>query len=364
MRAILKILQRSLVIEFYKQNAAFFGLMILVLFGFIRGNEHLMIGAFLVTNPSALVFLYFLWVLYVGKVILFLLPTIHKPENRFLESFLLFDNKVKRTAVLSASVVLLMPALIYGGFLIFLATTEQIYLSVISILGSLVMLSMGLSFFIYYQLQKVPHEKQIFQIRFFKRMTIPSQLFFISFILRKEIVLLLLTKIYSCILIIGTSALYNTDNFDLRLMTTGILLASVANVAILHKYIWFQYNPMAFSQNLPLRFPKVVMHQIFSIVVISVPEILVLLRHYPLSMNALDVFGLLLFIIGLNYLMYAWMIRNQVELSNFIVVVFWLVVVTTFFILFSVHSIILGFISLAISMIIVYFRHYQYEHSE
>lgn len=364
MRAVLKILHRSLVIEFYKHNAAFFGLIILVFFGFIRGNEHLIIGAFLVSNPGALFFLYALWLVYSIKVILFLKPEIHKSQNSFLESFLLLSNKVKFTSLYSVSLFILAPVLFYGSFLMFLAISKSHFLTVFSITGFILLLSLGLSAYIHYQLHRLPHEKQVFQLRFFKKITLAPKLFYISFLLRKEVVLFILTKIYTCLLIIGTSALYTTDDFDLRLLATGVLLATVGNVTIMHKYVWFQYQPLAFSLNLPRTYSNIIMSQIMSIIIVSIPEIVVLFRHYPISMNVLNIIGLLLLVIGLNHFMYAWMIRQQVELSNFIVVVFWIVVFTTFFILFSVHPLLIGIFLLAISMIIIYFRHYQYEHTD
>lgn len=363
MKAVIKVMHRSLVIEFYKQNAAFFGLILLVLFGFIRGNEHLVIGAFLINNPEALVFVYVLWLAYTIKVLLFLIPAIRKSENTFLESFVLLTRRIKITSLCSVALALLVPALSYGAFLVFLAIAEQSFLPVLSILGCLLLLALGLSYCIYLLLRRLPHEKQAFQIRLFKKVTLPPQLFFISYLIRKEPILLLLTKIYGSLLVIGTSALYSTDDFDLRLLTTGIMLAAVGNVAIMHKYMWFQYQPMAFTLNLPLDFFTIVIRKIISITLLMFPEMLVLIRHYPMQLNALDFFGLLLFAISLSSFMYAWIIMREVALSKFVVVVFWLVVCLTLIILYAVHPLVLGSILLAISVIFIYIGHYKYEHA-
>lgn len=58
MRPVLNVINRCIVIEFYKQNAAFFGLILLVFFGFIKAQEHIAIGSFLIANPVALFYLY------------------------------------------------------------------------------------------------------------------------------------------------------------------------------------------------------------------------------------------------------------------------------------------------------------------
>ncbi len=357
-------MNRSLVLEFYKQNAAFFGLILLVFFGFIKSSEHVAIGTFLIQNPVALILLYLIWIAYSFKVILFLLPNINKKENQFLDVYLILDDKIKILSATSASVNLLAPILFYAAFLILLSISQHLYWPVLFIVGFSILLILLMTYFLHFRLIGLPHEKKVFQLRFLKNFAIQPILFFPSHLLRNEIVLLLLTKVYGCLLVIGTAALYSTDSFDLRLLTTGILLAAIGNVAIMNKYVWFQYQPMAFSLNLPIPDLQIILIQIFNIFLILIPEFIVLIRHYPLELNILDFLGLILFSVGLNYFMYSWMIIKQIELNEFIVVVFWLVVLNTFLILFSVHPIILGSFLLVISGTIVYFRHHQYEHSE
>lgn len=364
MNAVFKILHRSLVIEFYKQNAAFFGLLLLVFFGFVKSNEHIAIGAFLVGNPEALFFLYILWMAYTVKVLLFQLPVINKPEHQFLESFFLLDRKTKILAVSSTSVLLLIPVLAYAMFLIFLALPEGQLTAIISIILCLFILLLSLALVILYQLNRLPHEKKIFQIRFFSRIALPAYLFFLTYLFRKESVMLILSKVYSCLLIIGTSALYATDTFDLRLLTTGVMLSVVGNVALLHKYVRFHYHSMAFTFNLPFSSFSIIGRHIVVIAILLIPEILTLIRHYPLSPGILDISGVLVFGLSLCFIMFAWMLRRQVALADFMVIVFWLVVVTTFFILFSIHPLILGILILAISVIITYIRHDKFEYAD
>jgi hypothetical protein len=95
-------------------------------------------------------------------------------------------------------------------------------------------------------LNRLPHEKKDISTPPVQKDDLAPEFFFISFLARNEIVLLMLSKIYGVLLIIGSSAMYRTGDFDLRVLSTGVLLAAVGNVAILHKYVWFQYQPMVF----------------------------------------------------------------------------------------------------------------------
>lgn len=364
MRPVLNVINRCIVIEFYKQNAAFFGLILLVFFGFIKAQEHIAIGSFLIANPVALFYLYAIWLLYGTKIILFVLPAINKKENQFLESFFLLPLKLKITTASLAAFALLIPIVGYSTFLILLSIPQGLYLSVISLISSLFIILSVISFLLIRKLNNLPHETSFFQIRFFKKLSLPPFLFFIEHLIRKEIVLLILTKIYVCTLVIGTSLLYQTDNFDLRVLTTGVLFAFFGNVTLVHKYAWFQHHQMAFFRNLPQSFLKLLIRQSITFAILLLPEFIVLFRYYPIEPQFLDLAGILLFGFSIYYLIYSILLINPVELSKLMIPIFWIVILTTFIILFSIHPLILGVLYLFISIVIIYFRHDQFEYSE
>jgi hypothetical protein len=194
MKVVSNIIQRGLVVEFYKQNAAFFGLILLVFFGFIKSSEHIAIGSFLVNNPESLLFVYALWMAYAVKVVLFLLPAINRPENQFLANYFLLNPFTKFTVSWTSVLVLLIPVIMYGVFLMSLSAMQGHVLPIFSIVACLFMLITILALLVNNQLNRLPHEKKIFQLRPFKKITIVPEFFFISFLIRNEIVLLILTK--------------------------------------------------------------------------------------------------------------------------------------------------------------------------
>lgn len=364
MRTLLKVLHRALVIEFYKQNAAFFGFFLLIFFGFIKSSEHLVIGQFLVEYPVALAFASLLWILYLLKVVLFELPEIRRSENQFLAHFLLFPLSARLYTITTLAVSLLAPIIAYGVFLMILAHSGRHFGALFSVVSILAILILVLNAFLGWQLHLLPVEKRIRQFSFLKKSTLPLALFFTNYLLRKQLTLVFLSKAYTCCIIYGTTVLYQTDDYDNRLMATGVLLAIAGNVALVYRYLWFQYNPLHFSLNLPVRFPQIFGIQLFNFVLISIPEMVVLMRYFPNELNAPNFIGMLTFSVGLNYLMYSLMLRLRKDLSEFIVPLFWMVVLTTFGILFSLPSLLLGIIFIVASMTIVYFYHYWYEYSE
>ena len=364
MNAAVKILVRCLAIEFYKQNSALFGLLILIFFGFIKSSEHVAIGSFLVSNPSSLLFLYVIWLGYLSKVLLFIRPTLKKEENQFLEAFALLVNSQKYWSVTVMTLMLMIPITGYSIFLVMLSFIHSFYFSAVSLVFALAIAHILLVSILLSWLHKVPFEKKFIQIALFNKLTRPSYLFFIEYLIRNEFVLLALTKTYSVLMIIGTASLFVTEQFDLRLYSEGILLASVSHVTIIHKYVRFRYHDLKIQLNLPQSITRVYFMHTLTITLILLPELLVMIRHYPLNFMTLDIIGIVAFCIAIVLLIYGMSLMKQVELSNSIVQIFWLVVGTTFLILFSIHPLLLAAMFILFSFGIMYLRHYKFEYVE
>jgi len=364
MTPILKVLVRTLTVEFYKQNAAFFGLIFLILFGFIKAGEHLAIGAFLVANPSSLIFLYLLCIAYGFKIMLFVNAALLKKQNRFLQIFSLFPVSEKIKSIVGATLLFLFPVIAYACFLLAIAFSYGFYMAVLSINAFLVFIVAILSLALYYKLINLNREKHTFQFRLFRKRALPRWYFFIAYLLRFDPVLLILSKIYACLIIIGASALYDTDQFDLRVLSTGVLLSFVGNTAILHKYIWFTYHKMRYNLNLPESFLSYLLIQFVTFALLLSPEFIVLGRYYPLQPQILDLLGIFLFGFGISLLIFALQLLKQLELSDFMIKVFWLIVISTFLILFSIHPLIMALMYIFIALTISYFYRFRFEFIE
>jgi hypothetical protein len=364
MKIVIKVMVRSLALEFYRQNAAFFGLLILIFFGFIRGQEHILIGKFLVANPIALPIVLALWGAYLLKNAMFLIPTINKAQYQFLEEYATLERHFQIVAALAASTTILLPVLLHGMFLLTLSILQPAWQSLLMIIACIFVFVMLLAIFIHHQLCRLPREKVVYHFYLFRKAAIPHQLWFGAFLLRKEMMLFLLTKLYACLLIIGTTYVYQSDTFDLRLLTAGVLLAVVGNVALMHKLIWFQHKQMSFAMNLPLGITAIFRWLLINILMLIAPEILFLFRYYPLDFRLIDVVGLLLFAISICALIYGGMLRRSAALSDFVGAVFWFVVVSTILLLFAIHPLMLGLTYLCISGVLVRVFYHKYEWQE
>ncbi len=364
MSPVTKVIVRVLVVEFYKQNAAFFGLILLVFFGFVRGEEHLAIGNFLASYPSALFFLYGLWLTYLVKILLFTGPAIFKLENQFLSNFSLMPLSVRLYSLLVTSWFLFLPATAYGVFLLYLAGTQGFWMSVISVIGAIAGFILIICILLYRKFSALPHEPAILQFLFATKYTRPATLYFAEHVLRNEPVLFFLTKAYSCLLIVGTALLYQTDEFDLRVFTTGILLAFSGNVALLNKYVIFYYHKLTLARNLPFSYGNIWLFHAIVSAVILIPESIFLLKYYPFPMNLFDVAGLVVFGSGIGMLIFSINLMKEANMEKMMVWMFWMIVVATFLILFSIHPLAIGLLALGVYSVVLKVRHYQFEFTE
>jgi len=81
-------------------------------------------------------------------------------------------------------------------------------------------------------------------------------------------------------------------------------------------------------------------------------------------MSLLDVAGLVVFGSGLCMLIFSINLLKEADMEKMMIWMFWMIVGTTFLILFSMHPMALGALSLGIYSIVLKVRHYQFEFTE
>jgi hypothetical protein len=237
-------------------------------------------------------------------------------------------------------------------------------MAVVSVIGALTGFILIIALLLYRKFSSLPHEQTILQFRFATKYTRSAKLFFAEYVLRNEPVLFFLTKAYSCLLIIGTSMLYQTDEFDLRLFTTGILLAFSGNVALLNKYVIFYYHKLTITRNLPFSYGNILLFHLAATAVILIPEFIFLIKYYPLSMSLFHVTGLFAFGSGICMLILSINLLKEADMEKMMIWMFWMIVGATFMILFSIHPMALGALSLGLYSLVLKVRHYQFEFTE
>jgi len=119
---------------FYKTYAGFLFLLFLLLFGFIRGQEHLAIARFLVGDTSNLVYPMGVFVLYGALLLFFSRRFFRNPKNRFLGDLVYLPGFPRYRIIWKGVQGLLLPATLYGLFLVIVAVLSWMPASALVIL--------------------------------------------------------------------------------------------------------------------------------------------------------------------------------------------------------------------------------------
>src|SRR6187551_2707599 len=117
MNIIFSILQRVLVREFYRANAGLFFLVIGIGVGFMRSYEHIALAEFFSASPTLMLVPILVWTIYTLNVIKFNRDILQRKENEFILHVTLLPSSQKWIGVLTTLFYQLIPAILYGIFL-------------------------------------------------------------------------------------------------------------------------------------------------------------------------------------------------------------------------------------------------------
>ncbi|MCP9754155.1 hypothetical protein EGI26_03125 [Lacihabitans sp. CCS-44] len=275
MKAVLAVFQRAIVWDYYRKNVLFLLVVILFAFGFLSGQEHQTIAKQALNSPKLLIYTGLLWVFYGLKTYLFVLRSLSQPEFRFLFDLKLL-NVWKRIFVwFYVSFMLNQLTFLYAVFMVLLGLMLGKFLSVVFILTTqLVVILIGV--FVYQtRIAQNPETKFSYHLpipKFFK-LRLPALLFYHKYLVFKEPVLLLSSKVFSVFFLLFFIWLFPTDDYDYRLFSISAIIISVSHLRICSQYVYFQNSNLLTFRNLPLGLWFKITMLICGYLIILLPEI-------------------------------------------------------------------------------------------
>jgi hypothetical protein len=358
------IAQRVFVREYYRQNASFFLLVIGLAGGFMRSHDHIALAEFFVSSPLLLLIPFAIWILYILKVIAFNTEVLRRSENEFLFEFAL----LKRSDQWSASFLTIFnqaaPATFYGIFLIAIAIKYQLILSVGLVILMLTVLFILATAKLYYILNHPDQERKVNRLKRFIDRTFskPYPIFFPEWILRRQPLMLIGSKVFSGALLLGIIYLYKTDTYDHRLLAMGIVVAASAQVPLLLELHQFENFHFSLVRQLPVPFITRFLYTLTTILLLTLIEIGLLITYFPISLPVTVLLQSILFFVSMlifqQGLLYA-KERTQEELMSR---VFILAMVLIVLVLFKIPLILFTIIHLLAGIFIWQRNYYRFEY--
>jgi hypothetical protein len=358
------IFQRVFVREYYRQNASFFLLVIGLAGGFMRGNDHIALAEFFVSSPLLLLIPFFVWALYILKVATFNAETLRRNENEFLFAYALLRGKDQWTTAFFTIFNQAAPATIYAIFLMTIAIKHQVFESAVLIIPVLLILIVSASAKLHYTLNHPDQERKVNSIKrlFDKTFSKPYPIFFIEWILRRQPLMLIGSKVFSAALLLCVIYLYGTDTYDHRLLAMGIAIAASAQAPLLLELHYFENFHFSLVRQLPLPFLTRLRYATSTMVLLTLVEIGVLITYFPPSLSIVVLFLSVLFFISILILLQGILYWKDRKQEQFMSVVFILTMALIVLVLFKIPLLLFILCHILVGVSIWMRNYYRFEY--
>jgi hypothetical protein len=350
-------------VEYYRQNAGFFFIIIGFAFGLLRPVEHLALATYFVHSYFLQALLSVVWTLYTLKTIQFTGKVLAQQENLFLSNLYLLPLPVKWRAFMLVQFILYEPIVLYSAFMAWLALRYHQHLTMIWLV-LFNMISIGAAAFYYlYRLKLVSRENKQSKLANFsnRNFTKPYFTFFLHYLLHKQLSLFGLTKLFSLLLIAVTVPLYIIEGNSFVLLSLGTLGAFMANSVICFHFNRFEQADVLLFKNLPLSLTRRFCYNVLTYTCLLLPEIALLLRHLAGNISWWPAVKLLLFGISLPLVLHSYSLYRQLDLEKYIRHIFFIFIFFFACILFRIDVVLLAVNNMLISFFIYHTYFYQAE---
>jgi len=352
-----------MVIEFYRINIGFFFVAIGFFFGFLSGREHKALAEAFVSSSLLLLIPFAVWTIYAIKIIGFNGLSFGKNEN----SFLLSTSCLPRLALLSCLTTVatnqLSPIIAYGCFLIIVAIKSDQLITIVEIIGFLFFLILLISIRLHTEILHPNKGKNIsaFKNKIDKWITKPFAWFYPEWILRKQPLLIIGTKLFAGLLIIGVSRLYLFDEYDARLMGMGATLMFSSNAVIVYYYQRFENFHFSVLRNLPFSTGQRMIQFLTVMGLLGLLEWGMLFSYFPEALSIIDLVALYSYGLSVYFFGYAYLFIRDISLEKFINKAFIAAFVWFILILFKMPVLFLTVLHFCIGWIIYRNNYYRFE---
>jgi len=303
----LAILQKVITRTYYVENTSFFLLTIGLSCGFMSAVEHRALAALFISAPFTMLIPIGVWAIYAIKVINFNTSLLARNENEFLFHFILYPTWQKHLMTWSIAAMQLMPAILYGVFLISQAAQYRAILAIILTVASQLTLSLLIAVILHRQLHHPNREKKVTPWRrWLNRHVIrPYSTFALEWVSRQNPAMMIGTKLFASALLFGVLRLYVFDTYDFRLLALGTIIAAGISAQIMgevHRFDTFHFT-------LPLQLPIPMARRFFSTVIcialIFLPETGVIITYFPKYLSPVLIVQSVITLWALSFLWYA-----------------------------------------------------------
>jgi hypothetical protein len=296
-------LSKALILPFYRKNAGFFLVVLLVGFGMFRIQDHVYLMRLCLESP--VVFFAVagsLWALYSMKTAAYIEKALGLPEMEFLYQLRLFPPRTLLFSGLQVQLSLQLPVLAYGIWMCRTALTYRLFSGLGLTMATLfVFLAGPLVLYNYWLQHPNPSGRKPWpRVDFWRKSTKPSLLFFPLALWESEKATFFMVKPASALLTVLVCRLYQTDAYDPRLLSIGVLLVGMIQSSIGPVFHRFEQEQFSFFRNLPWTLPIRFLWFYGVYLLVLLPEGLLLVTNLPNGVSFSYLLSAVLFLSALS----------------------------------------------------------------
>ena len=365
MKTISRILSLTITKEYYRQNTIFIFAVMMLSFGFLRAEEHKTIIKSALNLPSLLSLIFIGWALHALKVILFCLRMFESKNNEFLYNIRLFSPLKRYLALGLMQLSLLQLTILYSCWMIKIGFDQNKTLETSAIIGFNILLIFA-GIIIYEYRIKHPNIVRVSPKpiqNLLSRLKTPSYLFYIRYLIAKQPVLMLLSKLFTCLILIGICSLYPTDIYDERLLAIGGLIAAAGNTVFCQQFFYFENQFLSINRNLPLSLQQRILGYLLTYSLLLMPELIIILRNLPNGVSYLFAFQLIMFVLSMIFLNHHTQYINDISADTYLQRLFFAGILFLLMIMFKIPVILMALVNFSLAIFVFQKNYYESQSS-
>jgi hypothetical protein len=295
--SIQNIITKTIVKPFYKQHVIILGLVYLIMFGAVRGdqllNYHLKLIEGTVTSYGAMLLVFCIWLIYFIRCTYFLKNLVHKKENYFIKQLTLLNKELYKKYVVQLVITCFLPINTYGLCIIAWAFFQGFYVQGLFIL----LFQTALHLLCYLMLYKNWRNAEMKKVGLLHLpwLNIPKRFliqFYIKYLFAQQALQWLLIKLV-CFVAIKASFFNTTPEEELRFSTFFYCMLFMVHLNLIYQFVQWEYQQLWCSRMLPIaKYKKIASYFLFLFVLI-IPELLLISSAYPYNLNGYNTISLL-----------------------------------------------------------------------
>lgn len=280
MRAVSKVLTRTLVRQFYQANAGFFLVTIGLAFGFLKTPQHIDIATALAFSPVYYLIPFGLFTLYTAKTLQFCFTAQRLHTNQFLGWLVLLPKAKRVPLIIYTQIRLLLPVIAYSLLLLSVAVQHQLWTSALLVTGGNIVMILAAAHLLHKRLISPTDPGTMSATgRWTSRLPKPLAMLFIHHLFNRQAMLLLGIKAVSIAVISGAVLIFEIEGTDYRFLSLGMLLSGGINSILSFHYQQFEQKELLIFKNLPATTSFWFGRFLFTYILIFLPEIVVLMGN-------------------------------------------------------------------------------------